>query len=284
MLSYYYRYMDLMSMNINDLSTLINQAEVELTQSHQLLESFKLAWDKTPEHPLDDPDTIRAIQLVLQYRLDTQSALYQLNKLQQYLLQLLGIEPLHSAEFNIERMAFALGSDELKQTLSMLNHLIDSLLRIISQSQKQQILDKKHSLEQLKNRKFIDVILKVIDKQKIFTAKLGEVQLILENIGGAPHPGVIYDHIAALEGPVSRFSQALQHGLILSGGIYQQLQQKQNLKPYLEDTLLKVEQPLQNFHYSPEQQRLFKPGLENNRIQSLEARATEKRLGNFFNR
>jgi hypothetical protein len=270
-------------MPIIDLTQLINQAEKDLNQSTQLLEGFKQEWQHSAEHPLTDADNIRTMQLILQYRLDTQSTLYQLNTLQQYLLQLLGIEAKHSSDLNIERLAFALGSDELQHLLSMLNHLVDSLLKIIAHNQHQQILDRKKAMERLKNQKLIDVMIKVIDKQKDFANKMNELKLALEDIGGAPQPGIIYDHIAALEGPVSRFQQALQHGLILSSSLYQQQIQQPHSDSQMSDTLQSPDHRLRNFNFKPEQQRLFKSSVEHNKIEALEARASAKRLGNFFN-
>ncbi|MBL7479509.1 hypothetical protein [Legionella bononiensis] len=270
-------------MLITDQKNLINQAEKDLNESNHLLEEFKIGWDQTSDHPLSDPDAVRTMQLVLQYRLDTQKALYQLSGMQQYLLQLLGIEPQHSDLLNRERLAFALGSDDLQNVLAMLNHLVDSLLRIIAHNQLNQILDKKKSLERSKNLKLIDVMVKAIEKQKSFVSKMEELKLALEDIEGAPQPGIIYDHIAALQGPVSRFYQALQHGLVLNHSLYQHPQNKSNLQYQLKDTVQSADQNLKIFNYNPSQQRLFKPATENNKIENLEVRASAKRLGHFFN-
>ncbi len=164
----------------------------------------------------------------------------------------------------------------------MLNKLIDALLRIIAQNTQHQIIDRKKSLERLKNQKYVDLMVKVIVKQKAFVSKIHELRLTLEDQGGAPHPGVIYDHIAALKGPISRFYQALQHGLILSISLYQQMKLKFHLQYQLEDSLVKTDHPLQNFNELKEQ-RLFKSGLENTNLVRLEERASTKRLSNFFN-
>ncbi|HFL3389827.1 TPA: hypothetical protein ACG3OE_003092, partial [Legionella pneumophila] len=91
-------------------SNLIKQAETELIQSNQLLESLQQEKGLQEESDLDELDSLKSLILVLQYRLDTQNALSQLGHLQQYLLQLLGIEAKHSFEFNLERLAFALGT------------------------------------------------------------------------------------------------------------------------------------------------------------------------------
>lgn len=264
-------------------SNLIKQAEEELTQSNQLLESLQQEKELLEEFPLDELDSLKSLVLVLQYRLDTQSVLGQLGKLQQYLLQLLGVEAKHSFEFNIERLAYALGTEELKQILAILNHLVDSLLRVIAQKQLKDSLDRKKSLQHVKQFKPLDTLVNVMKKQKVFLAKLDELKLVLENIGGAPQPGIIYDHIAALQGPISRFYQALQHGLALSHSLYQQFQKKNQLNYQLPDTLLKPEHIIRNMEYHLEPQRLFKASMERNKIESLEERAAAKRLGHFFN-
>lgn len=262
---------------------LINQAETELIESNQLFETFRNEWERSTNHLLNDAESVRTMQLVLQYRMDTQSALYQLGKLQQCLLQLLGVEPQHSFELNMERLAFALGSDDLQQILSMLNQLIDSLLRIIAQYQQQQKLELKKSATQLKNLKLHDLLSKTIEKQHSFITKINKITHDLDKIGGTPKPGVVYDYIAALQGPVSRFHQALQNGLVLSTGLYQQMQHKPNFQYHLADTLQKADQALHDFNYHPEQQHLFKPTIEQNNTARLEERASEKRLGHFFN-
>lgn len=270
-------------MPIESQIALLNKAEQDLTESNRLLEAFKTQWDEAPEHPLDDVENIRTMQLILQYRLDTQGALYQVAKLQQYLLQLLGIEAKHSAEFNIERLAYALGSEDLHQILNLLNNLVDALLRIIAHYQNQQSLDRKKTQEQLKKTRFVEAMVHVMEKQKSFTASINQLKLALEDIGGAPQAGVIYNHIAALEGPISRFELALQHGMILSGGFYQQLQKKSNLEFMLADTIQKADQALHTMNHHPEQQRLFTPVKEPAQSERLEEWAATRRLSNFFN-
>lgn len=269
---------------IKSQTDLVKKAEEEITQSNQLLESFVNEWNKTSEHPLEDLANIRTLQLVLQYRLDTQNSLNQLSKLQNYLLQLLGIEAMHSQEVNMERLAFALGNDDLQHVLTMLNHLVDSLLRVLAHNLQHQSLDRKKALERTKTTKLIDIMAKVIEKQKNFSSHINELKLSLESVEGAPHPGIILDHIAALEGPISRFHQALQHGLILSSGLYQQMHLQNNLKFQLADTLQTPEQAFEHVNYHPEHQRLFNPTYKNTDADRLEERALAKRLGNFFNR
>lgn len=264
---------------ITSLTRCIKEADEAITHSNSLLDQFT---EQTKEVVLDDFEKLRSIQLVLQYRLDTQSALRKLGSLQQYYLQLLGIESLHSREFNLERLNYAMGSDELQHILAMLNQLVDSLLHVLALQLKQQTLDKKKALERVKNLKHLNVLSKSIDFQKTFVAKIDEMKLVLEDIAGAPHPGVIYDHIAAMEGPISRFHQAIEHGLVAAAGLYQQMHLQAHLENHLAETLQKVDQALHQLSYHPEPQRLFTAPLQNVDKDKLELRAHEKRFSNFY--
>ena len=69
----------------------------------------------------------RILQMILAYRLDTQAALQALLQLDHGLMQALGVSSHHTESINIERMAFALGQDDLKQILHALSKLLDSL-------------------------------------------------------------------------------------------------------------------------------------------------------------
>ncbi len=263
-------------------STLLHDAENQITQSNYLLEEFAKEWSKVSISPLVDIETIRTFQLILQYRLDTQSTLRQLSSMQNYLRQLLGIETLHSIDLNIERMEYALGNEDLHHILAMLNKLVDALLSIVAQNIPHHIIEKKKSLESSKKHKLFELIARVIEKQKAFVSTIDELRHSLEDQGEAPYPRIVYDHIAALEGPISRFYQALQHGLILSASLYQQMDFESHLEYQLANTLVRTDQLLQNFNPLNEQ-GIFKPVLENTKSIRLEERASIKRLGNFFN-
>lgn len=268
---------------IQQQNNLLKLAESELTQSNQLMESFITHWKETIEQPLDDFESLHGLKLVLQYRLDTQSTLNQLNSLQLYLRQMLGIEPQHTLDMNLERLSYALGTDDLRQLLTMLNHMVDSLTRILAHHLNQQALDRQKGLLHLKRHQSIELLTKAIEKQNAFSAHCNEVKLTLENIGGAPHPGVIYDHLAALDGPISRFHQALQHGLVLGYSVYQQLEQKNRLQLQLTDTVQNPNQLMHHMNYSSASNHLFTQSPGRTPAERLEERASAKRLGNFFN-
>lgn len=264
------------------LNSILKQAEIELNQSSHLMELFSEESDGSTDFSDADSSAIETLILVLQYRLDTQNLLIQLGRLQHYLLQILGIESKQSFETKMERLSHALGSDELKHVLSMMNHLVDSLSRTLAQQSKS-TLGNRVVLKSTKSDSLLNIINKSLSHQKSFAVKMTELKLVLENIPGAPHQGIVHDHIAALQGPISRFQQALQHGLVLSGGLYQQLEKKTQLQYQVPDTLLQPSQVFQHGMTSPELQRLFKPTLGPSETQRLEERATAKRLGHFFN-
>ncbi|KTD83083.1 hypothetical protein [Legionella waltersii] len=271
-----------MNEQIVALKSKIKQADEELTRSNQYLELFSQEVEDSSDFSGGDETSLKTLALVLQYRLDTQNVLIQLGKLQNYLLQLLGIESQHSYEMNVERLSHALGTDELKQILSRLNHIVDSLLRILA-LQNKSTLGAKPLLINTKNEKMLNVIHKALSHQQTFATKMAELQLVLENIPGAPHQGVILDHIAALQGPVSRFEKALQHGLVLSSGLYQQLENKKQLQFQVPNTVVQPSMVLQNNMSSPGLKSLFKPSPQLSDAERLEERAAAKRLGHFFN-
>jgi hypothetical protein len=259
----------------------IKQADEELTRSNQFLELFSQESEDITDFSGEDESSLKTLALVLQYRLDTQSVLIQLGKLQNYLLQLLGIEPQHSHEMNVERLSHALGTDELKQVLSRLNHIVDSLLRILALQSKSSLGNRPVFIN-TKNEKMLNVINKALTHQRTFATKMSELQLVLENIPGSPHQGIILDHIAALQGPVSRFEKALQHGLVLSAGLYQQLENKNKLQYQVPNTVLQPSQILKNNMSSPGLKNMFKPSPQLSDSERLEERASAKRLGHFF--
>ncbi len=270
--------------HIDKQKQLLHDAEHDVNESNQALESFINEWEAVSEHCIEDLDTLQSLKLVLQYRLDTQHILSQLNQLQQYLLQILGIEAQHSLEMNIERLGFALGTDDLKQLLSMLSSLVDSLLRILAHNPKQSLVERKKLMERLQKRKELPALTKALEKLHSFENRINRLKLSLEDIAEAPHPGVIYDHIAALEGPISRFQQALNHGLKLSYGVHYQMHQKHQLRHQLTDTMQNTKQLMEKLEQTMEPHRLFTPTKDHIPRERLEERAIAKRLGNFFNR
>lgn len=237
-------------------------------------------------------ESLRTLQLVLQYRLDTQSALQRLFLINQNLAKILGVSPHHSVAINMERLNFALGSDDLHQALAMLSQLIDALLRVLHRySDKTKAVNVSLNRKQLLMRKppsqssrLYKTMIKIVEKQKSFNFILDQLDTSLEKvlIEGDTIYGPILDHIGQLDGPVYLFYNALRHGLVVSGGIYQRLQVTSNFNKKMDELLAQANSVLDQSHRLVERPQLFRPSKEISSTQELDARAAEKRLGRFF--
>lgn len=238
-------------------------------------------------------ESLRTLQLVLQFRLDSQDALQHLFDFSQSLWQVLGVTKQNTSSVNIERLAFALGGEDLHHALSMLSQLIDALLRIIqryhlrnvTKTRADVIANRKHwqARQASKPSRLYLVMIRVVDAQKSFNTIVEQLANSLEDaIAGQPDLGPIYDHIAKLEGPISHFHQAVRHGLIAAGGLYQQLEARTQVNLKFDELLQKANLALEQVHQSAEIPRLFKPTKTISTSQELEARAAEKRFGYFF--
>lgn len=272
----------LVFMNTQSAPSYLSLLEVglhELMQANQALADSAQHWPNCADDALDEVDLLGAVKLLLQYRMDSQSIFKQLLHIDQSLLQLLGIEPQNSLEFNLERMSFALGGDELQHLLSLLENLLDSLLQVINSNRARQIVDKKTALKRMKHQQHLDSLVEALNHQEHSVHALKQLGEALDEQGFTCDLGPIYDEIAALRGPISHFFQAVQHGLIVAGGLYQQMHQDMRLESYLGHV---IHGPDMMAHSVPQEQRLFTPEthLTNER---LEARAAHRRLGPFFN-
>ena len=106
---------------MNELDKIVSQAQQALSDSQALLK--KALDDSNPDNSSEDSTTssVQILQLILQYRLDTQDALARLLQLDHGLLLILGIEPHQTFQINLERMKFALGNDDLHHILYSLS-------------------------------------------------------------------------------------------------------------------------------------------------------------------
>jgi hypothetical protein len=272
---------------------LIQEAETCIRQIQDDLKSVVQLSQKKEEDDDDagsETDNLRTLQLVLQFRLDTQDALQRLFQFNQSVWQILDLSPQYSSRMNIERLTFALGSDDLHHALSMLNRLIDSLLRVVKRyalaASAQNQASKSHKLLKTKHAPSISPRLQkmihVVDMTKSFTFILNQLTNDLVDIPGQPVPGPVLDNIAKFEGPISHFYQALQNGLELAGGLYQQLEATCQLNKKLDELLHQSNLVLQQTTQLNPQPRLYQPSKALPSSLELEARAAEKRLGHFF--
>ena len=242
----------------------------------------------------DEESTLRTLQLVLQYRLDTQDSLQRILSCNQSLWQILGVSSQNPSSVNIERLSYALGGDDLHQALSMLSRLVDSLLRIL-----QRYYASKLSLSgspvqgkskpSLKPPVVIGPLLykkmvRIVDTQKSFNFILEELNKILIIKMIEPNrKTVILKHYTQLQVVMTRFYEALLRGLVLSKGLYDRLEKASMLTKKLDELVFQAKQVLSQSPQLLEKPRLFQPTKAISSSQELEARATEKRLGYFFN-
>ncbi len=229
---------------------------------------------------------VKIIQLLLEYRLSGQDALTKVLSLDRNLIALLGIEPKHSASTNFDRLAFALGSEDLRQILYALSQLVDYLLKVIHSYQKnqQQLNRYNHLHKESKPPKLLTGMQKLVIQQKKMLSLLDEMGNNLDQVTHVEAIGPLYDHIAALRGPISHFFQAIQHGIGLAHELYQRTNKAVPLEHSLTNVLQKIDEVLQQMPsiYKPHpHNQMPPPALET--IERLEQRASTKRLSPFFN-
>ncbi|WP_133128411.1 hypothetical protein [Legionella nagasakiensis] len=235
----------------------------------------------------DDSITGRAqiLQLILQYRLDAQDALVMLLQIDNGLLQILGIDTRHSSQVNLERMAFALGQDDLKQILRALSLLVTSLLRIAHRSQYHLSRDTRKSRlscpVNLVCAKQYGRLQKAVELQQAFLKLMTEFKRNLKQLIKRAAIGPVLDHIAALRGPVSQFFQAIQHGLAISHDFYARFNIGLKEDRTIGAILQEAEVVLQQIPSLYQHHQLFTP-VRQDSSERLEQRASEKRLGHFF--
>ncbi|WP_454781920.1 hypothetical protein [Legionella sp. WA2022007384] len=283
--------------NVEQLKNLLDEATKSIKSSERLL-------DELNKEPVDESssteDTICSIQLVLQYRLSNQDTLAILLSIDQNLLYLLDIQPRNSSKMNMDRLAYALGNEDLKQVIHALTLLVNSLLRITHRYQKDHLSFelKAHQSRHIRQNTFIKGMQKLILLQDHFLSlmrKLAEnVTLLLEYQSVGP----LFDHIAALRGPISQYYQATLHGLGVAKELYEKINKNELLNQKL-DLLLKqaeevltimpsIYKPQPHYNLTPPSNTLTQPSNtltlpKTLSSEQLEQRAAAKRLRPFFN-
>ena len=260
-----------------NLDNLFAQTEKEINLTQELA-SAALAL----EVPTELDEIVQSTQLLLQYRLNCQDALYVLAQLDRQLLDILGIDARHSAGINFERMSYALGDVDLKQILNALSLLVQSLLKVAARYKN----EKSHSF--LENRARAPGVKRMIASlQQLNTKQEGVVNVLnkalteLSLIKYAAK-GPIYDHIAALQGPISRFYQALQHGLAVSLQLYERCAKSHNLQNEIGLVLNKTNEVLKQLPLTLQAQPSSVGYFKDKTHDELEERAAAKRMRPFF--
>ncbi|KTD23886.1 Uncharacterised protein [Legionella lansingensis] len=265
--------------DFDTINALLNEARESLAASQQIMDDIlhESAADETSSFE----EIAISIQLTLQYRLNCQNALALLLSLDHHLLYILGIQPQHSATTNLERISYALGSDDLKQILHALCQLVDSLLRIARRHQANFSL--KTQNQDRKPNPIIKGMQKLSLKHNQFLSLMHKLEDNIKQIVKLEAIGPIHDHIAALRGPISQFHQAILNGLAQAELLYQKINKNQTLN-YRFDTLLKKAEQVLNIMPS-----LYQPSpnyslghFATTSSEQLEQRAAAKRLRPFF--
>lgn len=256
---------------------------------------------------IDNEVGTRLYQLVLQYRLDGEDALRVLLSSYQGICTALGIQPSNSVAKNLDIACYHLGKDNLHGELSILRSLAEKLLKALALAQKsikKQLEEKKqferilHQLGvkgeinaskslsfadfgQYKNNQstlFVNDISNAIRQQAYFIFCIEQLTSAMHDIGHIPKFGLIYDYLAGIKGPISRYQVALQNGLALGEELLAYLSNKLKLNKRQTSVRHQVHelsrQLSDSFHL---QQQLM---LEsNNRLQTLKEMEAKLKQG-----
>jgi hypothetical protein len=205
-------------------------------------------------------------------------------KMDHNLLYYLGIQPQHSAKMNMDRLAYALGSEDLKQILNVLAILSGSLSKIIERYKNS------HASFELKQKKapkqhiMLREASKLIIKQNQFLEVIHKLDLEIIQLLELQAAGPIFDHITALRGPISHFYQATINGLELAEKLYHQVNKTPLIDYQLTSVLKKTEEVLHLMPsiYNPHPNNPIKQFDCPMTSEQLENRAAAKRFRPFF--
>lgn len=263
---------------LDNLSRPVKEASKSIADMQHLLTSLV---KESGTEILSPEEEARSLQLILAYRLSNQDALVSLLKLDKHLLYILGIQPQHSEKTNLERITYALGSDDLKQILHALNQLLEHLLRIAQRHQNQKKEHPKQKQEKI--CKIIKGLKEISFKQSLFLNSILTLEKNVTEIITLEAIGPIRDHIAALRGPISQFYQAIQHGLTESQTLYEHVNKNQTVNLALDTLIEKTDHVLQLMPSLYKPQPNYSLGhFETKTAEELEERAAAKRMRPFF--
>lgn len=253
-----------------------------LNESQAILNSIS---QKTQDDDDDSSENqILSIQLLLQYRLSCEDALALILKIDQNLLAFLGIQPHHSSQMNKDRITYALGSEDLKQILTILALLADALAKILVRYKKDQASFKHPSKTSKHQNFYTKTLTKLNAKHHQLLNSLDKLHLETQELVKLQASGPLYDHINALRGPVSHFHQALMHGLGQAEQLYQTINRTPTLNHQLSALLTKAKETLELMphFYNQNPNYPIKQFDTTKTTEQLELRAAAKRLRPFF--
>lgn len=271
-----------MNSTSNNIDLLINEAKSYLNETTPILN--KLLQVANDNEDSTDEEKILTIQLTLQYRLSGEDALSFLLQLDHNLLYSLGIQPRQSPKMNMDRLAYAVGNEDLKQILNILAILTGSLSKIVARSKSNHASFSLKDKRSQKNHVITKELSILLNKQKQFLEVLHkldpEIEQLIKLQAGEP----IFDYIAALRGPISHFHQAIIHGLGLAEELYHQVNKTPLIDYQLHSLLKKTEEVLHSMPstYNPHPNYPIKQFEHPMTSEQLEQRAAAKRLRPFF--
>lgn len=264
----------------NIIAPLINEANLYLNETQSILSELLQVTKDTEDEASSDDDKILKIQLTLQYRLSCEDALGILLSMDHNLLYYLGIQPQHSAKMNMDRLAYAIGNEDLKQILNILAILAGSLSKIVARYKNTHSSFGLRDRGLKKNHTVTKEFSRLLSKQKQFLDLLHKLDTEIEQYIKMQVGEPIFDYIAALRGPISHFHQAIINGLEKGKQLYLQVNKTPLLDCQLQTLLRETEQVL---HLMPEHPNYPIKHFDHSvTSEQLEQRAAAKRLRPFF--
>ncbi len=265
---------------IAHLEKLIAEARPHLEESQTLLNNVLNDAEKIENLSIEDQ--VSTLQLVLQYRLSCENVLNMLMQLDHNLLYFLGLQPQQSAKMNIDRLSYAVGSEDLKQLLSILAILVGSLSKIAGLYKYNHASFALHERQTRQRTILIRDLTKLTAKHKQFATLVAKIQVEMEALLKLEAIGPVLDHVAALRGPISQFHQALLNGLGKSEALYHKLNKNAVLEDNLSHLIKQAENVLRIMPTLYKPAPLSKLKEPQSTAEQLEQRATAKRLRPFF--
>lgn len=264
--------------NPKDINTLFARAAKVLAQSQQLIDEAEDGSETGSDGSIESQ--ARILQLILEYRLYGQDILAELLALDHHLLYILGIQPQHTAAINMERIAYALGRDDLKEILHALSQLVDALLRIARRYQKHQERTLTRPMKtEVKGSRWVVAMQRLVENQKSFlllTKEMNEMMSVIQQ----QNDDVI---MLNLKEQTLQLQNIVQNQLTQAQNLYHKFHASDTLMPSLTHLLQKADSLLQIMPSLYQPMPHYQPGLFHNKsTEELEQRAAAKRLRPFF--
>lgn len=269
---------------LNQIELLINKANLSINETQTLLSKLLQGSTGTDDDGSTDDDKILKIQFILQYRLSCEDALSFLLKLDHNILYFLGVQPQQSAKINLDRLAYAIGNEDLKQILNVLAILTGSLGKIVTRYKNSSSSFALRNKSPKKHHAMIKELSTLSVKQNQFLEVLHQLDSEMEQLFKLQAGEPVYDYIAALRGSISHFHQAIIHGLEQGKQLYHEVNKAPLLDCQLNTLIKQTEQVLHSMPstYAPHPHSMIKQFDHPTTSEQLEQRAAAKRLRPFF--